>query len=332
MVLLRLSSLALSRSRFVLSPLAETLGSTIVLGKPQPSDPWLSSWYTKHRPALAAAVAADPFACGLVELISATKWIPAFVAVPPSGNMSATLAEELRAVTAASDEFVREELTRSCEHSWKRADLSFLTGRGWGARTAALLERMWDTCVSLDWARRRALLERDLTYRAGLLAVHGWPKALHRMGRRSAWVGADAIRFGDQAAPDRVVGDDGMVFVPVSVSSGSWLCQAPPDRHALVYPARGYATSAPPPKEDALDHLIGANRTAILTELEQPATSSELAAVLGLSLGTVGGHLAVLRDARLVVRTRSGRCGIDRRAARTQGGSAGHRHGPRRQS
>jgi DNA-binding transcriptional ArsR family regulator len=167
--------------------------------------------------------------------------------------------------------------------------------------------------VSLDWTRRRALLERDLTYRAGLLAVHGWPKALHRMGRRSAWVGADAIRFGDQTAPDRVVGDDGMVFVPVSISSGSWLCQAPPDRPALVYPARGYATGAEAPKDDALHNLIGANRTAILTELEQPATSSELAAVLGLSLGTIGGHLAVLRDARLVVRTRVSRRVIYRR-------------------
>jgi hypothetical protein len=88
MVLLRLSSLALSRSRFALSPLAETLGSTIVLGKPRPSDPWLASWHTRHRPALASVVAA----------------------VPPPGNMSTTLAEELQAVTAASDEFVREEL------------------------------------------------------------------------------------------------------------------------------------------------------------------------------------------------------------------------------
>ncbi|MGW3248555.1 helix-turn-helix domain-containing protein [Streptomyces sp. NPDC001070] len=46
----------------------------------------------------------------------------------------------------------------------------------------------------------------------------------------------------------------------------------------------------------------------MLHELERPATTSELAAHLGLSLGTVGGHLAVLRDAGLVTGTR-----VDRR-------------------
>jgi DNA-binding transcriptional ArsR family regulator len=54
-------------------------------------------------------------------------------------------------------------------------------------------------------------------------------------------------------------------------------------------------------------------RAAILTELERPATSSELAAQLDLSLGTVGGHLAVLRDADLIVGTRVGRRVVYRR-------------------
>jgi DNA-binding transcriptional ArsR family regulator len=262
-----------------------------------------------------AIIAADPFARGLVSLISATKWIPAYVAVPPAGGMRTALEEELLAVEQAPDEFVQDELARSCEHSWRDADLGFLHGRHWGARTAALLRRMWDECLAVDWDRRRILLERDVTYRAGLLAVHGWPSALHRMSRRSEWVGTNAIRFGNQAAPDRVVGDEGMLFVPVSASSGSWLCQAPPNRHALVYPARGYATEPHRKTEGALEHLVGVNRSAILTELEQPATSTELAAVLKLSLGTIGGHLAVLRNVGLVLGTRVGRRVVYRRTA-----------------
>lgn len=63
MVLLRLSPMALSRSRFALSPLAETLGSMSVLTKPC-ADPWLGPWYTRHHDAFRAVLDADPFARG----------------------------------------------------------------------------------------------------------------------------------------------------------------------------------------------------------------------------------------------------------------------------
>ncbi|WP_282205163.1 ArsR/SmtB family transcription factor [Kitasatospora fiedleri] len=41
--------------------------------------------------------------------------------------------------------------------------------------------------------------------------------------------------------------------------------------------------------------------------METPATTSELALLLDQSVGTVGGHLAILRDTGLVDRTRVGR-------------------------
>ncbi|MGP8298297.1 winged helix-turn-helix domain-containing protein [Streptomyces inhibens] len=324
MVLLRLSPMALSRSRFALSPLAETLGSMIVLGKPA-SEPWVAPWHGRHHPAFAAALDADPFAKGLVRLLGSTKWLPEFVATPPSGGMRTTLAEELAKVACVSDEEVRAGLEKSVAHSWKRHDLSWLDGHGWGARTAGLLRHVWDAHVFPDWPRRHALLERDVTYRAGLLAAHGWPRVLQHMSRRSAWVGTDAIRFGNRPGPDRVVGDEGMLFVPVSVASGTWLCAAPPDRYAQVYPARGYAATTDHPRpHHALEQLIGTGRAAILRALEHPATSSELAAHLNRSLGTIGGHLAVLRDADLVVRNRVGRRVVYRR---TEAGDllAGHR-------
>jgi hypothetical protein len=86
-VLLRLSATALSRSRFALSPLAETLGSLIVLGKHGTVDPWLASWHARHHTGFLASFEADPFARGLVRLLSATKWLPRLVAIPPSGGM-----------------------------------------------------------------------------------------------------------------------------------------------------------------------------------------------------------------------------------------------------
>ncbi|AHH97761.1 ArsR/SmtB family transcription factor [Kutzneria albida] len=313
MVLLRLNSLALSRSRFALSPLAETLASMILLGKTC-VDPWLTPWHERHHAAFDRTLDADPFARGLVRLLSSTKWLPTYVVVPPTGGMRTALAGELAQVAAFTDEDVRAELGASLEHSWQEHDMSWLSGGDWAPRTARLLDSVWREHVAPDWPRRRALLERDVTYRAGLLAAYGWPRALHRMNRRSAWVGTDAIRFTNRSGPDRVVGDEGMLFVPVSMSSGSWLCEGPTGRYALVYPARGSAVDAEHPRPPhALGRLLGAGRAAILCELERPATTSELAAQLAQSLGTVGGHLAVLREAGLIAGTRVGKRVVYRR-------------------
>ncbi len=88
------------------------------------------------------------------------------------------------------------------------------------------------------------------------------------------------------------------------------LAVAPPRPVELVYRARGVADIFGPPPvigADPLAPLIGGARAAILRALAAPATTSQLVAQLGMSLGGVGGHLAVLRAAGLVNRARSGR-------------------------
>ncbi|MGF1425135.1 ArsR/SmtB family transcription factor [Kitasatospora sp. LaBMicrA B282] len=313
MVLLRLSPLALSRSRFALSPLAETLGTLIALSRPVP-EPWFAAWHAGSRPAFTELLAADPFHRGLARLVSSTKWLPDYLVHPPAGGMRTRLADELPLVEQESDEGVRAQLARSVARSWQRHELDWLTGGGYGPRTAELLRTVWDRFVAPEWPRRRAMLERDVTYRAGLLAAYGWPGALHRMSRRSSWVGADAIRFSNQPGPDFVVGEDGMLFVPVTVATGTWLCVGPDGRYAQVYPARGVADSpAADRPPHALDRLLGPVRATVLRDLAHPATTSELAAELGHSLGTIGAHLTILREAALITRTRVGRRVVYRR-------------------
>ncbi|MFJ5927167.1 ArsR/SmtB family transcription factor [Kitasatospora sp. NPDC092948] len=308
MVLLRLDSLALSRSRFALSPFAETLATIVQLARPA-ADSWHPQWHARHRVEFLARLRADPYARGLVGLISATKYLPDHLVLPPGGGMETTLESELAAVARVSDETVREGLRVSLAHSWDdRQQLDWCTGRDHAARAAELFRAVWDTHVAADWPARRAVLQRDVTHRAGLLAAHGWPRALHLMSRRTAWVGVDAIRFSDRPGPDRVVGADGMLFVPVSARRSSWLCHGPGLPHALVYPARATGVPGPAPGGDrALARLVGAGRAVILRHLDVPATTSELAALMNQSVGTVGGHLAVLRDSGLVDRTRLGR-------------------------
>jgi len=309
---LRLSAQALAHSRFALSPLAETLGSMRVL-LDSCTDPWVLPWHTEHASTFRSALDADPFAHGFVGLTFSGKWLPHLVVHPPEGGMTTTLASELQILAATPDEAVLADMKDTARRTRADDDLAWLDGHSWAPRIADLLQRVWTRHVEPDWPRRRALLERDVTHRAGLLAAHGWPRALERMSRRSAWVGADAIRFSDQPGPDHVVGDDGMLFVPVSAAAGTWLCEAPGQPHALVYPARGAATISPPSDNRALDRLVGSGRAGLLRELDRPATPTELAAALAVSLGTVGGHLGVLRDAGLVTGTRSARRVVYRR-------------------
>ncbi len=185
MVLLRLDSQALSRSRFALSPLAETLGAAIALSRPC-TDPWLAPWHARHQAAFQAVLDAAPFARGMVALIGSTKYLPDHVSLPPPDGMRTRLNGELAQMARVLDEAFGESLRLAVEASWERHDLgAWLTGRNWAARTAELFQRVWDTHLAADWPRRRALLQRDVTYRAALLAARrATDEPAQRLGRR----------------------------------------------------------------------------------------------------------------------------------------------------
>jgi len=70
--------------------------------------------------------------------------------------------------------------------------------------------------------------------------------------------------------------------------------------------ARRAAVELPTEGRVALERLIGRGRAELLSRLTRPGTASELARELGLSLGTVGRHLRILRDAGLIVGLREG--------------------------
>ncbi|MFD5826129.1 ArsR/SmtB family transcription factor [Lentzea sp. NPDC060358] len=305
MTLVRLSPAALSRSRFAVSPLTETLGSLMALDRAGPG-PQLARWHARHQDAYRKWLRRNEVAAGLVPLVAATKWLPDLVALPPADGMRTTMADELREVERFTDDQVRDTITQSVAASWKPQDTGWLALTGLAARAAAVLEEGWELFVAPDWPRRRAVLERDIMYRAGLLAAYGWKHAVETMTRKPTWVGENAIRFSDQHWPDREVGDEGLVFVPHTAGGGRWLCERGP-HCALVYPARGAGASAGDQPGDALSTLLGPGRATVVRELGTPATSSQLARVLGVSLGTVSAHLAVLRRSGVVARAKLGR-------------------------
>lgn len=311
-LLLKLGPESVARSRFALSPLAETVGAMVTLARAD-EDPWLQPWASEHRPRFRRLLAGDPFAAGFVALASSTKWLPAPLTVPPEGGMRTAIADELTRVRDFTDDAVTDDLELARRYSWQRHDLGWVRGRRYADRIADLVTAVWTRHVAPDWARRRTVLERDVMYRAGLLAAYGWPAAVARMSRHSAWVAADSIRFSTRhSGPDKLVGDSGLQFVPITRNGSTWLAERAPDDYALVYPARGTAQQASPDVRD-IDPLVGAGRASVLRELDRPASSSELAVELGVALGTVGDRLAVLRNAGLVIGTRVGHRVVYRR-------------------
>jgi DNA-binding transcriptional ArsR family regulator len=76
----------------------------------------------------------------------------------------------------------------------------------------------------------------------------------------------------------------------------------------VTYPCTGWlAQAAAGPVPEALTRLLGPVRGRVLTLLASPCSTTQLVALTGHGLGSVGGHLKVLLDAGLVQRRRSGR-------------------------
>ena len=298
--LLRFDPDALHASRFAVSPLAETLSELTRLRQA------LDRRATDARTtAFGRWLDADPFAGGLVRLVTATKFLPDFVAVPPPRGLDNRIADELAEMRAVDDRAARATLAEAQRCAWASDGLAWADGPGIARRAAEVFAECWAGFVEPDWPRRRAVLERDIRHRAGVIAVSGWRHALAGMARDVRWVGHDAIQFSTQSYVDRQIGSAGLAFVPHTGLSGRWVCESP-SRIAFVYPAKG-ALASVPPASGGVASLLGQGRARVLTELQVSATPSQLAAVLGVSLGTVSAHLAALRNAGVVTTRRTGR-------------------------
>jgi DNA-binding transcriptional ArsR family regulator len=166
---------------------------------------------------------------------------------------------------------------------------------------------VWELALRRDWPNRRRLLEADIVARSHQLATGGWAAALPGMRPDMRWTGAGRLQVdADDRAPVDLAGAR-LSFVP-TLSRDGWICLDAPHRYVVVYPCAGFlADPAGTVAPAALSRLLGPVRALVLTHLNTPKTPSQLCAVTGYGLGTVGGHLRVLLDAGLVQRRRTGR-------------------------
>jgi DNA-binding transcriptional ArsR family regulator len=305
----------LARSRFVISALAETTASLITLERGTAAHPGERAWLDTHRSGYAERLASDPVAALLIRSTLAHRWIADFLSPAPPGDGEAPFSDELAVVRQTPPETAHADLTVSLAGplpaALQRPDLP--------DRAASLLEWVWAETVLPYWPRRRRIIEADVVARTTQLSRGGWAAAMGGMREGMRWLGEGRLQINAYNYPPREISGAQLLFVPVTCSRG-WVAWDEPHRYAVIYPCSGALAepdSASPPQ--ALGALLGPARASILALLEDPKSTSQLVALTGFALGSVGRHLKVLRDAGLAYRRRAGRTVL---YARTAAGDA----------
>ncbi|MEU1786294.1 DUF5937 family protein [Streptomyces sparsogenes] len=299
----------LLRCRFAISPLGQTHEAVRTLLRPE-RHPYHLPWLRRVRPAVAG------LDLSLFTLFMPIRgYTPDFLGPPPEVPCP-SVEEELARLRATEPAAARREMVRSMAFTPGAAESP--AGRALlddparaVRRLADLTERIWHALLAPDWPRVRALLEADVAYRARQLADGGLERLFADLRPVVNW-SEGRLTVSTRGGNPEAQPLDGRglllmpsVFVWPDVVSGF----APPWQPTVIYPARGVGGLWQEPVEraaDALVRLLGANRAALLSGLEEPASTTALAQRLGLAPSSVSAHLAVLRSAGLLTSRRDG--------------------------
>ncbi|MEU7022841.1 ArsR family transcriptional regulator [Streptomyces sp. NPDC046203] len=301
----RIGTDSLAGSRFVISPLAETIAALKTLHAGAGSHPGERSWLGAHLPAYRRRMTDEPLDAALVRAAIGPTWNADFLTPTPLGEREQSFEEEVPAVRNAepADAVPQLEVAVGGPVPGPLRAVPDLPHR-----MATVLEWVWQETVRPDWARRRRVLEADITARTALLGRGGWAAALDELSPgRTRWLGDGRLQVNSRDLPPRSVAGGRLLFVPVTFATG-WVSWEGTERFAVVYPCAGaLADMSSTPAPEALATLLGRARAGVLVRLESPASTSQLVALTGQGLGSVGRHLKVLLDAGLVRRRRAGR-------------------------
>jgi DNA-binding transcriptional ArsR family regulator len=296
---------ALARVRFAISPLAEVRRSRRVLEDPGSRAlhlPWASQ---------ALRATADLDLAPLRALDPLDVYTPDFISPPPTSPL-AEFEDELARIAATPAEQVRAEVRRSYRGRRLPAVLEPLLDDTPTAIAALveLLRAYWDRALAPHWPRLRAVLEGDVLHRARQIADGGAERLFADVDPTVSWSDG-VLRIDKKFEASLDLEERGLLFVP---SVFTWpqvvLVTDPQWQPTIIYPARGVGTVWEPQRTaapQALAGVLGRVRASVLTALDRPRSTTDLARALGVSAGGVSQHLGALRAAGLVQGHRVGR-------------------------
>jgi DNA-binding transcriptional ArsR family regulator len=241
----------------------------------------------------------------LLDLVPATAKGPLFLD-PPSQNIDEGL-DQLQLTPKA---VVRAELHRV--HALDGPPLPWVKLLAGGDKEAfqALVHAVRigrEHLVTPSWERIRIGFHIEQAWRGRLLAEQGIRATLAGLVHGTRWQGTtlEIDRPGDVEVH---LDGRGLMLLPSVFWTGRPLVGCYPEGNVLVYPA---ITPLPlldePSAEDALAALLGRSRAAVLEQLTQPRTTTDLARGLGMAKSSVSEHATTLRNSRLITTRRDGK-------------------------
>jgi DNA-binding transcriptional ArsR family regulator len=297
----------LAHIRFAFSPLWEVVASVRVLKAPTDHALHLP-WVTRTRKLLTDSRLDWGLLSDLVPV--PTQVIAGFVSPPPSTPMP-DLDLELTSLRATPPDLVRAVLDDLPGGRPSGLDPLHADPVSGLARLADIIRQYWDLTLAPYWPRMLTLLEGDVLYRAAQLTQGGTSRLFADFDPRVSW-GDDTLNVVNEYVSRSVhLGGRGLLLVPsVFVWPRVFAKLDDPWQPVLRYPPRGVARLWERDGADVsqtLAAVLGRSRALLLTELDTPASTTDLARRTGLSTGGVSQHLTALRAAGLVSAHRTGR-------------------------
>lgn len=303
----------LASAAFACSPLHEAVLSLRMWTHPGVY-PAQTAWFERIRPDFERL----PQAPLLRSLVASNRYIPDFLTPRPATPLP-DFHSELDLVRAFPPDRLATELELAHLPHDRRLPAPLATGLADDparllAEISDALGAYWETCLAPAWwPRARSTLQADIVHRSRMLAERGAATLFADLDDRLAWADGILTIRRDWGPTDReiTVARRGLVFAPSCFVRGAITSISTDYPPFIVYPARGQAAMAsspqPPPTHSALELLLGAPKARLLALLDEPTSTTELAARLGVTPGAVSQHLTVLLTTRLVTRTRHGR-------------------------
>jgi hypothetical protein len=237
----------LAMSRFAISPLWELICALRRLAESAPTagrrrvipalEPWLARTRARYqdlaREADVAVIHAMDGAGYGVDFLS-----------PVPADVSATIGDLLAQVRQTHPDQAHREIAEVLRRNPAPSPRvrRILDSDRVAAYAADVLAAAWEALIEPEWPTLRALLERDVVYRAGQLAAKGWATALADLSPHLAWHDGHIEWARLSAEHDTELGGRGLLFVPsVFIWPGVALSLEPPWPPAVTYPARGVA-------------------------------------------------------------------------------------------
>ena len=313
MISARFDTESLTRLRFAISPMFEVTRSVKALKDPAAAALHLP-WMERALPKLAGLDLAP-----LLALQDAPSYNPDFVNPPPSSPL-VEFQDELETMLATPDEQIVAEVRYAYRDERLPAVLEpFVAEPRKAIEDLAILMRdYWERCHAEHWPRMRSLLDHDVLYRSRQIADGGTARLFCDLDEAVRWRDG-VLNVGGSCEGELDLDERGLLLMPsVFVWPKVTALTVEPWQPTLVYPARGIGMLWSPEESsapDALERLVGRTRAALLSALDSPRSTTELAGQLGLSAGGVSQHLGVLRDAGLVCGRRVARSVLYLRSA-----------------